>query len=403
MERQPWRLAAHPSQTGMQYPGPYGTPATQYAQHWHVAAPPGILATPPAHFAQPSHLAARSEQFVQVWHPAQFAQPSHRAAPSEQFAQLRRLPETVQTGGFFGSHPTAQPGQKRELVEEYCLIDEDGNRKPFSSVSQISGKNYEGMISNIFRSGGPRTLCAVDRQQEEERQRLQTCKKAVADFLRETVSDHVADGMRARGVGEEQAEVDTVYHGSFKEFAENVNDLSAVKVRATCAQVQWVLVEICSDSRFVAMKLYQIEIQSCLVERQGYLARDDASKLESVALHTQTTGFAIVFNRAALYVDTKRLAERLHLRNVSGLLENGKLHIVYFQAEAALPAALERATEALQLVRGMRALCGVSSNVHVKQCYLSSLKVLRHPYSATQAELLLFCCFLAKPVGVDCP
>ena len=126
------------------------------------------------------------------------------------------------------------------------------------------------MISCMIGSGGPRTLRANLFQDPKEQDRLKTCKEAVARFLRETVSDHIGDGMRSRGVGEEEAEVDTVYNGSFENFAAKVERLSTVKVSATCANVQRVLVEICSDSRYVAMKLYQIEIQSCLVARKGF-------------------------------------------------------------------------------------------------------------------------------------
>ena len=68
--------------------------------------------------------------------------------------------------------------------------------------------------------------------------------------------------------------------------------------------------------------------------------------MEPVELQPDTTGFAIGFNRAALQVDTESLADRLGLQNVLGLLKNKMLHVVYFQAEAALPAALETASKA---------------------------------------------------------
>ena len=337
MEWQPRRLAAHPSQPGMQYSGPpYWAPAMQYVQPWH-----------PAQFGAPW------EQ-MQGWHPAapsaQFAQSSHVASPSE---QLRR---------------------ERVLDKTYCLIDKDGSLRPFSSVSAISGQNYEQMISTICCSGGPRILRAIDGQQNEERNRLSACKQAVADFL-QSVSDHAGADMRARGgVGEMEAEVDTFHNGSFKHFAEHINHLGTVKVSATCANVAKVLVEVCSDSRFVAKKLYQIEIQSCLVQRGGFLVRDDPHNLESVQLDVKTTGYAIIYNRAALQIETEALARKLGLHNVLGLLEEQKLHIVCFQSEAVLPAALhkarqaadearqatEKAEMALQVAQGMGALflCG---------------------------------------------
>ena len=317
----------------------------QHAQPWQLAP----------HFAQ---FGGPCEQ-MQDWHPAapsaQFAQSSHVAAPSE---QLR---------------------QKRALDETYCLIDNDGNLRPFSSVSEISGENYEQMIFNICCSGGPRILRAIANQPEEERTRLGDCKQAVADFLK-SVSERAGEEMRAKGgVGEMEAEIDTVFDGSFKDFAENISDLSTVKVNATCANVAKVLVEVCSDSRLVAKKLYQIEIQSGLVQRRGFLVRDNKRNLDAVQLDAETTGYAIVYNPAALQIKTEELAGRLGLKNVEDLLKEQKLHIVYFQSEAVLPAALhkarqaadearlatEKAETALRLAQGMGALflCG-----GIKQC-----------------------------------
>ena len=149
--------------------------------------------------------------------------------------------------------------------------------------------------------------------------------------------------MEKKGTAEQEAEVDTVYSGSFKNFAESISKLSEVIVGATCTKVKQVLVEICSDSRLVAMKLYQIEIQSCLVKRQGYLV-DMADQRQMLTWNE--TGFAIIFNRAALQIETEKLAEEFGLTNVQRLLKEKKLHIAYFQSEAALPAALSMAREA---------------------------------------------------------
>ncbi|CAJ1334471.1 unnamed protein product [Effrenium voratum] len=276
---------------------------------------------------------------------AWFGQPGSFVAPPATFGQPSAFPPQ-QTLAFSGCRAAGKPARERQLDETYCLVGKDRRPKPFSSVSQISGGDYEGMISCIFECGGPRMLLKIQAQDPKERQRLETCRETVATFLQETVSDHIGDGMRSRGVGEEEAEVDAFYDGSLENFAAKIQGLSEVKVSATCANVQRVLVEICSDSRYVAMKLYQIEIQSCLVARQGFLARDDAGQLEPVKLQPDTTGFAIVFNRAALQVDTESLADRLGLQNVLGLLKNKMLHVVYFQSEAALPAALKMASKA---------------------------------------------------------
>eukprot|EP00434_Breviolum_minutum_P046523 symbB.v1.2.042136.t1/scaffold9319.1/size3623/1 len=215
--------------------------------------------------------------------------------------------------------------------------------QPWTTPPQFQGC----MLSSIFDSGGPRTLCAVQHQDAQERERLEKSRTAVASFLQENVSDHAWKAMTEKGVAEEQAEVDTVYNGSFKAFAESIKKLSEVTVSATCAEVQKVLVECCSDCRFLAMKLYQIELQSCLVARQGYLLED----LPRQQLTAQTTGFAIIFNRAALQIDTEKLVIQFDLRNVRQLLQEEKLHIAYFQSEAALPAAVSMARDADQRVK----------------------------------------------------
>ncbi|CAJ1388439.1 unnamed protein product [Effrenium voratum] len=305
-------------------------------------------------------VAYHGEPVPQNAHPGWWS-PGPFVAPPATFGQPSAFPPQ-QTLAFSGCRAAGKPARERQLDETYCLVGEDGRPKPFSSVSQISGGDYEGMISRIFECGGPRMLLKIEPQDPKERQRLETCRETVARFLQETVSDHIGDGMRSRGVGEEEAEVDAFYDGSFENFAAKIQGLSEVKVSATCANVQRVLVEICSDSRYVAMKLYQIEIQSCLVARKGFLARDDAGQLEPVKLQPDTTGFAIVFNRAALQVDTESLADRLGLQNVLGLLKNKMLHVVYFQSEAALPAAMKMASKAmskaemaLQLAQGSAA------------------------------------------------
>ena len=298
----------------------------------------------PCHGAPPHQSAAGSSHFWVPYSgpPCAAAQPCHLQVPAQFMGTAYRQPFTgsswhtaapygqpwttpMQFQGCSGCRPTAEPEQKRELDTTYCLRDKDGTLKPFSSVSQISGRSYdsydsyEGMLSLIFDSGGPRTLRAVEHQDAQERERLEKSRNAVASFLQKNVSDHAGKAMTEKGVAEEQAEVDTVFIGCFEAFAESIEKLSEVTVSATCAEVQHVLVEICSDSRFVAMKLYQIELQSCLVARQGYLV-DEANALPRQRLTAQTTGFAIIFNRAALQIDTEELVRKLDLTNVLQLL-----------------------------------------------------------------------------------
>ena len=255
-------------------------------------------------------------------------------------------------GRWFVKQTEGFSPQKRELNKDYCLVDEQGNCRPFSDtsyISQQSGKMYERAISAIFNSNGPWILLAKTKQNKRERNRLNESKESVADFLQKTVFLRAGAVMQRKGTGFEKAEVDTVYNGSFKAFAESISKLSKVMVRATCEKVEKVLVECCSDCRFVAMKLYQIEIQSCLLARGGGLTRD-GDKMR-VDLQPKTTGFAIIFNRAALQCNVPKLAKDLKLANFLQLLETGKLHIAYFQSEAALPAALSMASEANKRVK----------------------------------------------------
>ena len=323
----------------------------------------------PCHGAPPHQSAAGSSHSWVPYSgpPCAAAQPCHLQVPPQFMGTAYRQPFTgsswhtaalygqpwttpMQFQGCSGCRPTAEPEQKRELNLAYCLKDKDGTPKPFSSVSQISGRSYEGMLSSIFDSGGPRTLHAVNPQDAQERQRLEKSRKAVASFLQKCVSDHAGQAMAEKGVAEQQAEVDAVFIGCFEAFAKSIEKLSEVTVSATCAEVQHVLVELCSDSRFVAMKLYQIELQSCLVARQGFLV-EKADALRRQRLTTQTTGFAIIFNRAALQIYTEELVRIFHLTNVRQLLQEGRLHIAYFQPEAALPAALSMARDADQKAR----------------------------------------------------
>ena len=244
----------------------------------------------------------------------------------------------TQTEGFVS--------QKRELNEDYCLVDEAGNCKAFteSRLSQQSGDMYEKAISAIFSSNGPWKLHAKTQQDTRESSRLENSKTSVATVLRRNVSDRAGAGMERKGTGKSEAEVDTVYNGSFKTFAESISQLSNVMVSATCEEVVKVLVERCSDSRFVAMKLYQIELQSCLLARGGYLKR--ATTAERVELEPRTTGFAIIFNRAALQCNVSKLAEDFKLEKFLELLSVGRLHMAYFQSDAAVPTALSMARKA---------------------------------------------------------
>ena len=326
----------------------HGAPPHQSAGSSHLWVP---YSGPPCAAAQPCHVQVPSVpvQFMGTAH----GQPFTGAALWHTPAPYGQPWTTPQFQGCSGCRPTAEPEQKRELNPAYCLIDEDGNDKPFSNISQISGRSYENMVSLIFDSGGPRTLHAVQQQEAQERERLEKSRDAVARLLQKTVSDHAGQAMARKGVAEEQAEVDTVFIGCFEDFAKRNSTFCNATVSATCAEVQHVFVEICSDSRFVAMKLYQIELQSCLVARQGYLfdKANPSSPLSRETLFAQTTGFAIIFNRIALRMKTEELAKEFGLKNVCQLLKEGKLHIAHFQPEAALPGALSMARDADQKAR----------------------------------------------------
>ena len=137
----------------------------------------------PCHGAPPHQSAAGSSHFWVPYSgpPCAAAQPCHLQVPPQFMGTAYRQPFTgsswhtaalygqpwttpMQFQGCSGCRPTAEPEQKRELNLAYCLKDKDGTPKPFSSVSQISGRSYEGMLSSIFDSGGPRTLHAVNPQ-----------------------------------------------------------------------------------------------------------------------------------------------------------------------------------------------------------------------------------------------
>ena len=243
------------------------------------------------------------------------------------------------------------PTRQRECHRNFCLVDREGNHKAFSSVSETSGANYEHMMYEVLQQVLPssfrRKLIAGSIQDPEEEYRLTICKQKVAHLLQLNVSDAAAVSMQRRGHGQFEAEVDLVFQGSFEKFDNKFGQLGEVKVKGSCEMVRTVLVEICSDSRFVPMNLYQIEIQSCLIARAG--------KLDGTALQPDATGFAIVFNRAAIHIGTHELVNELGLVNVQSLLDNQKLHILYFQAEAVTPAAMKMACDAKAVASNAKA------------------------------------------------
>ncbi|CAE7657394.1 unnamed protein product [Symbiodinium sp. CCMP2592] len=228
-----------------------------------------------------------------------------------------------------------------------CMLDKAGHPAAFSDsrISQQSGSQYEGLVASVI-NGLSRKLKAVRQQGPDERTQVEQLKENVAAFLRERVSDNAGQRVLARGVGEEEAEIDAVFHGSFGELLSKLNQVTDALVLATYAGTTCVLVEACSDSRLVAMKLLQIEIQCRLVERCGFLVNDEPRGLKAQQLDPDSTGYAIVFNRAALQIDIQSVLDTLGLTYVQELLQKGKLHIAFLQADRALPAALEIASEA---------------------------------------------------------
>ena len=190
-------------------------------------------------------------------------------------------------------------------------------------------------------------LRAVEGQRTEDKKRLDACRAAVTEFLKLRVSEKAASDALQRGIGAEEMEVDTVFQGSFTDLTLQLERLGGqIHTAGTCDKVEMVLVEICSDSRFVAMKLLQLEIQCSLLTRKGFLVNDAARGYKAISLAPEKTGFAIVFNRATLQIDTSKVARDLNFTNILNLLEKNKLQIIYFQAETGVPAALQLAVEA---------------------------------------------------------
>mmetsp|Transcript_52144 Transcript_52144/g.97561 ORF Transcript_52144/g.97561 Transcript_52144/m.97561 type:complete len:364 (+) Transcript_52144:41-1132(+) len=233
---------------------------------------------------------------------------------------------------------------ERRLHPHYHLLDAAGNPKAFSDsrVSQQSGAAYEGSIRQMIGGTGPHNLYAVHAQQPHDWRRLNDSKHKVATFLEWTVSGMVARAVRDRGIPETQMEIDVVVDGTLINLAERVIALQGKVLVAGCGAVDKVLVEVCSDSRFAAMKLWQIECQYHLLERQAYLVRGDKRQ----QLSADRIGFAIVMNRAALGIDVNAIAQECQLHLVEQLLEAKRLQLVYFATDYALPAALQIATAA---------------------------------------------------------
>lgn len=289
------------------------------------------------------------------WHSEPSAwthQPSTQSGhqPPQSLWEFQLHPSAEQQGQFGLTYPTAQDVPEKPVLDpHYCLVDVSGNLKPFSvsHISEVSGRTYEACVSAIVTGMQSRKLRAVHQQTQEDKMRLKACREAVAEFLRIRVSDKVASDARQRGIEAEEMEVDTVFQGSFKALTCQLKQLGGrIHTPGTCDEVAMVLVEICSDSRFVAMKLLQLEIQCSLLTRNGFLVNDETRGYEAIQLDQAKTGFAIVFNRAALQFAIREVVERLKFTNISNLLKKNKLQIIYFQAETGVPAALQLAVEA---------------------------------------------------------
>ena len=235
----------------------------------------------------------------------------------------------------------------RAVDDAYCLLNEAGRPASFSEgrISQQSGVEYEKLVAGVV-DGFSRKLQAVEGQTLEEQNALQVLKGRVATFLRDRVSDSAWQKVQARGVGEKEADIDVVFHGSFAALLSQLEELTQAKVATTSPEVTCVLVEACSDSRLVAMKLLQIEIQCRIVARRGFLVRDDSRGLKGQQLVPSSTGCAIVLNRAAMQINIQSVLDTLGLTYVQGLLQQGKLHIAFLQADRALSAALKIASDA---------------------------------------------------------
>ncbi|CAE7221784.1 unnamed protein product [Symbiodinium natans] len=233
------------------------------------------------------------------------------------------------------------------LDRAYCMLDKNGQFAAFSDsrISQQSGSQYEHLVTSII-NGPSRKLRAATRQEPAEQTQVEELRSRVATFLQERVSDTVGQRVMARGVGEEEADIDVVFHGSFEELLSKLNQVTEAKVLATCTSTTCVLVEDCSDSRLVAMKLLQIEIHCRIVKRRGFLVYDEPRGLKAQPLAPESTGYAIVFNRAALHIDIGNVLRTLGLTGVQELQRQGKLHIAFLQPDRALPAALEIASKA---------------------------------------------------------
>ena len=289
------------------------------------------------------------------WHSAPWAwtqQPSTQYGhqPPQSWCEFQLHPFTEQQGQFGSTYTTAEDVQAQPVFDpNYCLVDASGNPKPFSvsHISQVSGRTSEACVSAIVMGMQSRKLCAVQAQTPEDQMRLTACRDAVAEFLKFRVSEKVASDAGKRGIGEEEMEVDAVFQGSFKDLTPQLERLGGrIHTPGTCDEVAIVLVEVCSDSRFVAMKLLQLEIQCSLLTRKGFLVNDETRGYEAIQLDQEKTGFAIVFNRAALQFAIREVVEHLKFTNISNLLEKNKLQIIYFQAETGVPAALQLAVEA---------------------------------------------------------
>jgi len=212
------------------------------------------------------------------------------------------------------------------------MLDRDGTAVRFSaaSVSRDSGAAYEQVIANVLSGEVGWKLQTEQQPESVVIASLERSRKLVEEML-ETLLPEARRPTLQNGLSTSM-QVDTVYRGSMTDFLSGLDKLELHNHRwpKTCevsTNTELVLVESCSDSRYVPAKLFQLELQAHILERDGQLVK------ETAAHPVDNAGFAIIFNRASLRMDLPGLIRAFNLFKVEDLLRKGLLVCAYLDAQ----------------------------------------------------------------------
>jgi len=220
----------------------------------------------------------------------------------------------------------------RYVNPNFFLLDQDGVKKAFDQqdISNESGRAYEAAICEIL-GGLPWRL--ETQQEQHSCDHLRECQQNVLCELKRTLPTFARRSFH--GMDSPSAQIDAVVWTSLRSISEKLRNLHCTVhcgpdyVLPEASTVRAILIEACSDSRYVPAKLLQIERQATIVASgNSRLTREDRETQE-----LSDAAFAVIFNRIAVYLNVEGMVYELGLTHCQQLLEEKRLLVAYCSFE----------------------------------------------------------------------